>query len=80
MDGTANQPKRTQPGRSRAETKAEITNSIARRIIEAEAKARDAKTEKIRKARLEHEARATKAAPGASRGKKTLKRHRETAN
>ncbi len=41
------------PKLSRSETKAEITDRSARSIIEAEAKLRERKTEKLRQARLE---------------------------
>lgn len=44
------------PTRSKAETKAEITDHQAREIIQAEAQQREAKTAKLRQARLESEA------------------------
>lgn len=44
------------PTRTRSETKAESTDRSARAIIEAEAKRRESKTEKLRQARLEREA------------------------
>ncbi len=80
MNGIAKTDNQQRPARSKAETKAEITDSVARTIIEAEAKARDTKTAKIRQARLAMEARAAEAAPSRSRGKKTSKRLPETAN
>lgn len=43
------------PTRSRAETKAEITDQIAKAIIEAEEKRQEEKTARLRKARLESE-------------------------
>lgn len=44
------------PSRSKSETKAETTNQAARSIMEVEAKAREAKTARLREARLVHEA------------------------
>ena len=44
------------PVRSKAETKAEITDQTARSIVGAEAERRDAKTARLRKARLASEA------------------------
>lgn len=44
------------PSRSKAETKAETTNYTARAIIDAEAVQREAKTARLRQARLESEA------------------------
>jgi hypothetical protein len=41
---------------SKAESKAETTHNTALAIIEAEARSREAKTERLRKARLEMEA------------------------
>lgn len=51
------------PSRSRAETKAEITDNAARAIIDAEAAAREAKSAKLRAARLAREADTAKAPP-----------------
>jgi hypothetical protein len=44
------------PTRSKAETKAQVTDNAARAIIDAEADSREAKTERLRKARLKMEA------------------------
>ena len=44
------------PKPSKAETKADITNNVARAIIGAEIERRDAKTARLRLARLEAEA------------------------
>ncbi len=44
------------PTRTRSETKAETTDRSARAIIEAEAKHRESKTEKLRQARFKSEA------------------------
>lgn len=45
------------PKPSKAETKADITDHAARAIIDAEAERREAKTARLRQARLEAEAR-----------------------
>jgi hypothetical protein len=44
------------PLRSKAETKADVTNNIARNITETEIAKRDAKTARLREARLAMEA------------------------
>ncbi|WP_159586595.1 hypothetical protein [Chelativorans xinjiangense] len=60
------------PTRPNAATKADITDRTARAIIDAEAARREAKTERLRQARLEMEARQPKEAPAkAPRGGKT---------
>ncbi|MCT7375215.1 hypothetical protein [Chelativorans salis] len=59
------------PTKPNAATKAEITNRTARAIIDAEAARRDAKTERLRQARLEMEAGQPKPAPAKARGRKT---------
>jgi CspA family cold shock protein len=51
------------PKASRQETKADATTSVARSILQAEAKARDAKTAKLRALRLAMEAEAPPAPP-----------------
>ena len=43
------------PNKSRTESKADITNSIARAIIEVEAAKRRKKSERLRAQRLAHE-------------------------
>ena len=53
------------PSRSKAETKADITDSAARAIIEAERVRQDAKTARLREARLAMEAEAAAAEPTA---------------
>lgn len=57
MNGITIQSKWAQPGKSKSETKAEITDRTARAIIDAEAARRDAKTEKLRQARMENHVR-----------------------
>lgn len=60
------------PAPSKAETKADITDRVAREIIEAETSRRQALTEKLRAARLEQEARAGQSgqAPKGAAGKR----------
>lgn len=56
----------SRPARSKAETKAEITDHAARTILDAEAERRESKTARLRQARLENEAKeAAQAAPPA---------------
>lgn len=64
--------------RSRAEMKAEATNTEARRIIDTEAASREAKTARLRKARLEKEAQEREEAAAAP-AKKPAKRKRTAA-
>lgn len=59
------------PVPSRSESKAEITDRTAREIIAAETERRRAKTEKLRAARLEQEARETALAAAQPPAKKT---------
>ena len=62
------------PVPSRTETKADITDRIAREIIQSETDRRHALTEKLKAARLEQEAMAIKAAPAPkARGRKPAK-------
>jgi hypothetical protein len=56
------------PKPSRQETKADATTSVARSILQAETKARDAKTAKLRALRLAQEAQA-EAAPAKPKAK-----------
>ncbi len=64
MSGTITEHTLFRPRRSKAETKAEITDQSARAIVGAEARLREAKTARLRKARLESEANeAAKPAP-----------------
>ena len=44
------------PSRSKAETKAQVTDNAARAIIDAEVDSREAKTERLRQARMKMEA------------------------
>jgi len=44
------------PTRSKAETKAQVTDNAARAIIDAEVDSREAKTERLRQARMKMEA------------------------
>lgn len=55
------------PCPSRQESKADTTTSVARSILQAETKARDAKTAKLRALRLAAEAVAEPAEPKAKR-------------
>jgi len=55
------------PARSKAESKADITNNAARAIIGDEAARREAKTAKLRQARLKQEAAAEPEAKPAPR-------------
>ncbi|MCR5858904.1 hypothetical protein [Mesorhizobium sp. J428] len=58
------------PARSKAESKADTTNNAARAILDDEAARREAKTAKLRQARLESEARSAAAAPTPKARKK----------
>jgi hypothetical protein len=44
------------PSKSKSETKADVTNNAAKTIIDAEAAKRDAKTARLREARMAQEA------------------------
>ena len=59
------------PQPNRLETKAQTTHSAARATIDAEAASREAKTAKLRKARLEMEERAAQDAPPVASKKKS---------
>ncbi|WP_163271287.1 hypothetical protein [Chelativorans alearense] len=59
------------PTRPNAATKADITDRTARAIIDAEAARREAKTERLRQARLEMEAQQPKPAPAKAKARKT---------
>lgn len=69
MTGITASQDQPRPKRSRSEVKAEVTDRAARLIIEAEVQRREAKTEKLRQARLEREAREGEAASKAGRGR-----------
>ena len=56
MSGITTEHNLFKPKPSKAESKADITNNAARAIIGAEAERRDAKTARLRQARLENEA------------------------
>ena len=56
MSDPDDQLSKTQSKRLSSEARAEITDSTARAIINAEAESRDAKTRRLRKARLQREA------------------------
>lgn len=58
-------------------SKAELTDSASRAIIQAEADTREAKTRRLRQARLQMEARQPKPAPAKGRGKKVAGRTRK---
>lgn len=56
MSETATKESIFKPTKSKAETKSEITDRTARAVIDAEANARDAKTERLKAQRLAMEA------------------------
>ncbi|WP_336057955.1 hypothetical protein [Nitratireductor sp. CH_MIT9313-5] len=56
MSDTATKENIFKPAKSKAETKSEITDRAARAFIDAEANARDAKTERLKAQRLAMEA------------------------
>jgi hypothetical protein len=62
------------PVPAKPQSKAELTNSMARAIISAEADEREAKTQRLRQARLEMEARQAVPAPARARAAKNTKR------
>lgn len=70
------------PARSKAETKADITDRTARAIIDDESGVREAKTEKLRRARLEREAREASAplASEARKAKRSASRHKSSSS
>jgi hypothetical protein len=59
---------------TRTETKADTTTSVAQSIIASETSAREAKVERLRKARLEREAPAAPEAPSKPPRKRTAAR------
>jgi len=61
-----------QPKPSKQEAKADATTRLVRAIIDNEASAREAKTERLRAARLAHEATAK---PVAETAKKVRRKH-----
>lgn len=67
------------PGVPKARTKADTTNSIARTIIETDAVTREAKTARLRQARLIMEAQQPPPVLPKSRGKKAPKRKLRSA-
>jgi hypothetical protein len=66
------------PAPSRAETKSDITDKTARALIEAEADSRDAKTARLRLARLAMEALQPAIAPAKPRAKAASKPRRRS--
>lgn len=62
------------PKPSRAETKADITDHAARTIIEAEAERREAKTARLRQARLKAEAKVAASPPAKPQRSKAARR------
>ena len=69
------------PKPSKAETKADITDHAARAIVDAEAEGREAKTARLRQARLEAEARlADNAAPTKPRRAKAATPRRDRSS
>lgn len=73
MTGTITKDNLFRPMRSKSETKAEITDSTARAIIGAEAERREAKTAKLREARLASEERDAASPPAKPRARKAAK-------
>ena len=68
MSGTITEHNLFRPRPSKAETKADVTDHAARTIIEDEAARREAKTARLRQARLESEAKlSTAKAPAKPR-------------
>lgn len=65
MSGTITEQNLFKPKPSKAETRADITNRVARGILGAETERREAKTARLRQARLDAEA---KLSVGASPG------------
>lgn len=55
MGDTVTENNPVKPRQSKAETKADVTNNAAKAIIGAEVERREAKTLRLRKARLEKE-------------------------
>lgn len=66
----------TGPARSKAESKADATDHAARAIIGAEARSREAKTRRLRQARLEREAARMEAGAATNAGVETPRRKR----
>lgn len=62
------------PNPSRTEAKGDATSRVARQIVDLEAAARIAKTERLRAARLAQETEASAAAPKKSAPKRQVKR------
>ncbi|MCK7610529.1 hypothetical protein [Roseibium sediminicola] len=73
MTSMKDEAERMKPRRETAETKAETTRRVAREINQAEADVRDAKTARLKAARLAQEAAATSSVgkPGARAPRKT---------
>ncbi len=69
------------PRPSRTETKADVTSHVARAIVGAETERREAKTARLRQARLENEARlaALPLPPEKHRGKAAKPRSRSSS-
>ena len=68
MSGIITEHNLFKPKPSKAETKADVTTHVARAIVGAEAERREAKTARLRQARLKDEAaRATVPSPAKSR-------------
>lgn len=63
MSDTITDPSLFKPKPSKAETKADITDHAARTIIDDEAARREAKTARLREARLQEEAKLAAAPP-----------------
>lgn len=69
MSRTITEHNLLRPARSKAETKAEVTDHTARAIIGDEAQRREAKTARLRQARLENEAKPAAAPSSAKPGR-----------
>lgn len=66
--------KHTLFGSSKSETKAKTTTSVAKTLIDKETAARDAKTKRLREARLEREATEAKVEPPAKKAKTSTRK------
>lgn len=65
MNGIVTQHNLFRPAKSKADTKADLTDQTARAIVDAEVDRREAKTARLRQARLEMEAKALEEPPPA---------------
>ena len=73
MNKTLNKDNLLRPQKSKAQSKADLTDSTARAIIKVEADERQAKTRRLKQARLEMEAQQPQPAPTKTRAAKKAK-------